>query len=374
MQAFWIYDSYQERQAHFKEHIYRILDRAEASVCNKIFNSKPVDEQNLVDSIIRMEMSHLDEIPNYSCSISPGKYLVKNLEHGDMLFEQSLRCEQANGRKIVLVIHNKQRFFFQSLLVWIILSSTLILLAIFLAGINLRIIRKQKKLSQIQSDFIGNMTHELKTPIATISVASEMLMKDRVLDNREKSRRYSKIIFEENLRLKKLVERVMQIALFEHGTMRIKLKEENLHEAIRKSCEAISMIINKRNGRLSIDLNAKEFIYRVDATHFNNIITNLLENAIKYSPDKLNIMVQTSDYSEGILISIKDEGMGIPKKYHEQIFDRFYRIQDGDIHNTKGFGLGLYYVRRVVEAHGGTIKVYSEEGKGSTFEIYLPKI
>jgi signal transduction histidine kinase len=374
MQAFWIYDSYQERQAHFHEHIYRILDQAETNLCKELPNLNSENQQKLLDSIMAVEMSHLEEKPKYWCNISSNKYSINNLNDGEMLFEQHISCKAASDKRIILLIYNTPSYFLQSLFVWIILSVLLIFIAIFLAGINLSIIRKQKKLGQIQSDFIGNMTHELKTPIATISVASEMLMKDRVLDNREKSKRYSKIIFEENLRLKKLVERVMQIALFEHGTMKIKLKEVDLHDAINQSCDAISMIINKRKGILTKKLKATDTIYRVDATHFSNIITNLLENAIKYSPDKLQIGIQTRDYSDGILISIEDLGIGINKKYQERIFDRFFRVQNGDIHNTKGFGLGLYYVRRIVEAHGGTIKVYSEEGKGSRFEIYLPKL
>ncbi len=374
MQAFWIYDSYQERQAHFNEHIYRILDQTETNLCKELPYSNLKNQQGILDSIMAIEMSHLEEEPKYSCNISSNKYPIDDLKTGEMLFEQNINCKEIGKKRIILIIYNTPSYFLQSLLIWIILSVLLIFVAIFLAGIYLSIIRKQKKLGQIQSDFIGNMTHELKTPIATISVASEMLMKDRVLDNRDKSKRYSKIIFEENLRLKKLVERVMQIALFEHGTMKIKLKEVDLHEAINQSCDAISMIINKHNGVLNKELKASISIYQVDATHFSNIITNLLENAIKYSPEKLQILVKTNDYSDGILISIEDTGIGIQKKYQERIFDRFFRVQEGDVHNTKGFGLGLYYVRRIVEAHGGTIKVYSEDGKGSRFEIYLPKL
>ncbi len=374
MQTYWIYDSYRERKAHFQEHIYRILDRAEESFCNEIHNTNPANQQVLMDSIIRKGMNHLEKIPEYSCRIQSAELAVDKPGNGDMIFEQKLRCEQLGDKKIVLLIHNKGSFFFQSLIIWIIVSSILILTAFILTGLNLQIIRKQKKVSKIKSDFISNMTHELKTPIATISVASEMLMKDRVLQNTEKSKRYSKIIFEENQRLKKLVERVMQIALFENGTMKIKLKDENLHEIIEKSCTAIEMIVLDRKGKLDLKLSAGNPVYKVDASHFANIISNLLENAIKYSPESPEIMVETNDYADGISIRISDKGVGIAKKYQERIFDRFFRVQHGDIHSTKGFGLGLYYVKRVVELHGGTINVESKEGVGTTFEIYIPRI
>jgi two-component system phosphate regulon sensor histidine kinase PhoR len=376
MQAFWIFDSYLERKAHFNEHIYRILDKTAEDYCGIIHNCamypQSINRQQLLDSIMREQISHLDKTPEYRCKIDSVGFNNKDKKFVE--YAQRLDCRKNDKSKIFLLIENTGSFIIQSLIVWIVLSTLLIIAAISMAAKNLHIIRKQKKLSQIQSDFIGNMTHELKTPIATISVASEMLMKDRVLDDREKSKRYSKIIYDENTRLKKLVERVMQIALFERGTMKIKLKEIDLHDSIEKACAAINMIIKDKKGTLEMHLKATDPLYKVDPTHFSNIITNLLENGIKYSNGAPHIKVETNDYAGGISISITDRGIGIAKKYQERIFDRFFRVQQGDIHNTKGFGLGLYYVRRVVEAHGGTIKVQSEEGSGSTFEIYLPKL
>jgi signal transduction histidine kinase len=376
MQAFWIFDSYLERKAHFNEHIYRILDKTAEDYCGIIHNSamypQSINRQQLLDSIMRVQISHLDKTPEYRCKIDSVGFNNKDKKFVE--YAQRLDCRKNDKSKIFLLIENTGSFIIQSLIVWIVLSTLLIIAAISMAAKNLHIIRKQKKLSQIQSDFIGNMTHELKTPIATISVASEMLMKDRVLDDREKSKRYSKIIYDENARLKKLVERVMQIALFERGTMKIKLKEIDLHDSIEKACTAINMIIKDKKGTLEMHLKATNSLYKVDPTHFSNIITNLLENGIKYSNGAPHIKVETNDYAGGISISVTDRGIGIAKKYQERIFDRFFRVQQGDIHNTKGFGLGLYYVRRVVEAHGGTIKVQSEEGSGSTFEIYLPKL
>ncbi|RLD67307.1 MAG: hypothetical protein DRI84_02760 [Bacteroidetes bacterium] len=379
MQAFWIIDSYYERKSHFAEHIHYILTQATDDFCIEISKQKaPIDsdfEQQLMASILKERFAQSDEMPSYRFQIQNNADPAPQLNNSKYInFSENIKCSRFHKKKLRLFIVNDKTYFLSSIIGWVILSSLFVFIGIIALFLNLSFLRKQKKTSRIQSDFIGNMTHELKTPIATISVASEMLMKDRVLDDRGKSKRYSKIIFEENLRLKKLVERVMQIALFENGTMKIKLTDVNLHDAIIQSCNAISMIVNKREGVLDMDLQATESNYKVDSTHFSNIITNLLENAIKYSPDSPQIVIKTTDYSDGILISINDKGIGISKKYQDRIFDRFFRVQDGDIHNSKGFGLGLYYVRRVIEAHGGTIKVRSELGNGSSFEIYLLKL
>ena len=378
MQAFWITDSYNERQSHFKDHIYNVLDEVSREYCSlkaeMEINQSPKSSQQLMDSILASQLRHNDESSDYHFEITPfGTQEPLSFDSGKHFhFTEDLKCNKAHHKTLHLYILNDKSYFFGSILAWVILSSLLIIIGVFALFYNLSFLRKQKKVDRIKSDFISNMTHELKTPIATISVASEMLMKDRVLDDRAKSKRYTTIIHEENQRLKKLVERVMQIALFENGTMRIKLTDMDVHQSIEKSVNAIQMLVEKRAGKLDIQLNAKHHIYPLDATHFSNIITNLIENALKYSGKNPSINISTTDYSEGILISVADKGIGIPKKYQEKVFDRFFRVESGDVQNTQGFGLGLYYVRRVVEAHGGQIKLHSEINEGSRFEIYFP--
>lgn len=386
MQAFWILDSYHERREHFGEHIQYVLDQVNKEYCltsHNTINSFSIQRNRIIiDSILLTKLKQNNEFPKYSFELllnnQPNShdtlYKQNEIRPKELIFIKKIDCPNRPSLKLTLHIEDNKLYFIGSILGWIILSSLLIIVGIIAVFINISFLRRQKKTSQIKSDFIGNMTHELKTPIATISVASEMLMKDKVLDDRTKSKRYSTIIFEENLRLKKLVERVMQIALFENGTMRLKLKETDLHLSIENSYNAIRMLIDKRHGEITLKLEASNSIYMVDATHFSNIITNLLENAIKYSPAAPIITISTVDYSDGVLVSIADQGMGIAKKYQDRIFDRFFRVETGDVHNTKGFGLGLYYVRRVAEAHGGFIKVISQEGKGSRFELYFPKL
>ena len=380
LQAFWIMDSYTERQAHFKEHIHNVLDEVSKDYCQsqtKIHSSDTaIYEKERMDSILNLKLIQIQELSNYQFEIADqnSKRNIKLEKKKHFHFTEDLKCANGYNKTLHLYILNDKSYFISSILSWVILSSLLIIISIVALFYNLSFLRQQKKMAQIKSDFISNMTHELKTPIATISVASEMLMNDKVIDDRKKANRYATIIHEENLRLKKLVNRVMQIALFENGTMRISIKELDVHKYIEQSVKAIKMIIDKREGQINTQLEAQSSIYQLDPSHFRNIITNLMENAIKYSKGKPEISISTVDYSEGILISIEDKGIGIEKKYIDKIFNQFFRVETGNVHNTKGFGLGLYYVRRIVEAHGGTIKVYSTIGEGSRFEIYFPRL
>jgi len=376
LQAFWIMDSFTERQEHFKDHINNVLDDVSKNFCELYYNKLNLgyNEHDLMDSLLNVKLLKEKESPHFQFEITNANIdpSVQIKEQKYFYFSEVINCPNQQRRILHLYVLNKKTYFLGKILGWLILSSLFIIVGIFALYYNLSFLRKQKKVDRIKSDFISNMTHELKTPIATISVASEMLLKDRVLDDRNKSKRYTTIIHEENRRLKKLVDRVMQIALFENGTMRIKLKELDVHKTIEQSSSAMQMIIDKRKGTITLHLDATHFILKLDATHFSNIITNLIENAIKYSDSAPEITIKTIDYSEGILISIADKGIGIPKKYHEKVFDRFFRVESGDIHNTQGFGLGLYYVRRVVESHGGIIKLFSTEKEGSRFELYFP--
>jgi len=377
MQAFWILDSYKERKAYFSEHVNFILAQAAQDYCKQLDRQAEISTNatsyQIMDSLLQYYFMQIEKLPAYTFYIvSPNDKNAIMEQANTMTYKQLIDCNKSSKKTLILSIRDDKNYFFGSIFGWVILSSLLIIIGIIALYLNISFLNQQKKTSRIKSDFISNMTHELKTPIATISVASEMLMKDKVLDDRKKTKRYSNIIFEENLRLKKLVDRVMQIALFENGTMQIRLKEADLHHLITHSTDALKMLINQRKGSLTIELKATKSNYTVDPTHFSNIISNLLENAIKYSSKPPIIHISTADYSEGILISIADQGIGIAKKHRERIFDRFYRVESGDVQNTQGFGLGLYYVRRVVEAHGGFIKVYSEESKGSRFEIYIP--
>ena len=233
---------------------------------------------------------------------------------------------------------------------------------------------KQKKLSDMKTDFINNMTHEFKTPVATISLASEMLKKNDIIDNKDKSLRYAGIIYDENKRLGEQVEKVLQMAVLDKGDFKLNKTTINAHEVIQKVIEKLSLQIESRNGKVNLILNAPHANINADEIHFTNIIFNLIDNAIKYSTDVLEITVSTETILGKLHIAITDKGIGMSKDAQKRVFEKFYRVPTGNIHNVKGFGLGLSYVKIMTEAHDGTIDVQSELGKGSTFKIILPII
>jgi two-component system phosphate regulon sensor histidine kinase PhoR len=231
---------------------------------------------------------------------------------------------------------------------------------------------KQKKLGEIKADFVNNMTHEFKTPISTISVASEMLMTESIENNPEKILKYAHIIYDENARLKNQVEKVLQVAILDRGDYRLRIRELDAHEVLQVLIENFRMTISKKNGAVFSRLNAANSIIEADRSHFTNVIHNLLDNAEKYSPGIPEITVSTWSTLAGINVSIEDNGIGMAGEHLQHIFKKFHRISTGNIHDVKGFGIGLYYVKTIVEAHGGTIKVSSELGKGSKFTVFFP--
>lgn len=222
------------------------------------------------------------------------------------------------------------------------------------------------------TDFVNNMTHEFKTPISTISLASEMLLKPSVTESSDKVNKYANIIYDENSRLKSQVEQVLQIAVLDKGTFSLKKSEINIHEIVELAIDNFEMLIKQREGNVTKHLNATHFNINADPIHITNIIHNLIDNANKYSPEKPDISVSTWNENNGIVVSVQDKGIGISHENQRHVFKKFYRVHTGNIHDVKGFGLGLYYVKTIVEAHSGTIRLFSEIKKGTRFEIFIP--
>lgn len=268
---------------------------------------------------------------------------------------------------------NQRSFILSSLGTMSFTSIILILIVSLCFAYTIHIIFRQKKLSDMKTDFINNMTHELKTPVATISLASEMLKDDAILENKAKLSRYAGVIHDENKRLGGQVEKVLQMAVIDKGDLKLKTERINVHELIDRVVDQLALQIENRGGKLQCHLDAQQTIIDADDVHITNIIFNLLDNAIKYSTEQLDISVSTRNVKGGIAISVSDKGIGMNKEQQRRVFERFYRVPTGNIHNVKGFGLGLSYVKAMVEAHGGSIKVISELQKGSTFEIYMPQ-
>ncbi len=256
-----------------------------------------------------------------------------------------------------------------------IMGGTSILITCFvltLFSLALYIIFKQKRLSEMKNDFVNNMTHELKTPISTISLASQMLNDRSIPDEQKNLAHISRIIQAESKQLGFQVERVLQMAIFDHGELKLKLEEINLHELIETVAQNFLLQIDKRAGKLEFLPEAEDPVILGDTMHITNVISNLMENALKYTKQTPMITVATKNESRGITISVIDNGIGINKEDQKRIFDKFYRVPMGNIHNVKGFGLGLSYVKLIVEQHNGSIRIKSEPDKGSRFDIHLP--
>jgi two-component system phosphate regulon sensor histidine kinase PhoR len=259
--------------------------------------------------------------------------------------------------------------------VWILVTISIFLAVIIIISFiyTLIIYFRQNKLSELKTDFINNMTHEFKTPVSTISLACEALNDKDIKKSDELYQSYINIINEENKRLGLMAERILQSAKLEKGDLVLHKELINLHEILDEAIRNIGIQVEIKDGQIIKDFQAMNNLVEVDRMHLVNVVQNLLDNANKYTPVRPQIVVATRDSSEGLAFSIQDNGIGISKADQKKIFDKLYRVPEGNIHNFKGFGLGLSYVKIVVERHGGSIKLESELKKGTKMEVFLPQ-
>ncbi|RME06552.1 MAG: sensor histidine kinase [Bacteroidetes bacterium] len=305
---------------------------------------------------------------NVNASTQQGFKNLHNSEYRVNLFQQ----DAEPPGKLMVYFPTKSSFIWSSVLRSLLASIVFMGLILFSFTYTVLVVFKQKKLSEMKNDFINNMTHEFKTPIATISLASDSIANPMVISQPEKIRRFVDIIKQENKRMNSQVEKVLQMAQIDRKDINLKLTDVNIHEVIDRAVEYISLQVEKKEGTVKTELNATQPILEADLTHISNVINNLLDNANKYSPEKPEILVRTEDAPGGINITIEDKGIGMTKEARKHIFEKFYRVHTGNRHDVKGFGLGLSYVKAMVEAHKGTVEVKSDPGKGSTFTIFLP--
>lgn len=250
------------------------------------------------------------------------------------------------------------------------IMSLLTILGIYIISINYMM--KQKKIAEVKTDFINNMSHEFKTPLATISVATDSLANDKIATNPEKVKYYSGLIKQENLRMKKQVENVLNMSKLERNEVKLFLKETDVRALIKEITESFGLIVAQRNGTLTQEFNTDRYKFKIDEFHISNALVNLLDNANKYSPEAPEIKVRTRNEGNWYVVEISDKGMGMETDNKTRIFEKFFREETGNIHNVKGQGLGLSYVKKIIELHKGQIIVDSQKGKGSTFTIKLP--
>ena len=275
---------------------------------------------------------------------------------------------------LTIIVPNYKNIVYQSLRVPILSAIIFTIIIITAFYLTVRTMLKQKKISEIKNDFINNMTHEFKTPIATISLAVDALRNEKVISNKEKMNYFSTIIKEENRRMNRQVETILKAALLDKQEVQLLLRPMHAHDIIGDVADNFSLQLEDRNGKIELELNAENDFIEADEVHFSNLVNNLIDNAIKYSKDDQPpvIKISTASTNKSIIIAIEDNGIGMTKETAKRVFEKFYRAHTGNIHNVKGFGLGLSYVKTMVEAHGGNIKVDSILGKGSSFTMELP--
>ena len=340
-----------------------------------------LDEEELIEIIDQvMDQHNLNLEYFYSITNSSGLILFSNFEkkENELLINSTIFSDEFliddiyNERKIFsLYIMNLEKSIIRSFSSIFLISISLITIVIGTFFYSIKIINNQKKITQIKSDFINNMTHELKTPIATIGLACEALKDKDIELNKPMKDKFLSTITNENERLGKLVETVLQNTISDKGTPELKLEIFNIEEIIEKAMKSIQLSFDKKEGSIETDFMALNKIVEADKLHITNVIYNLLDNSLKYSENKPLVKISTRDVIGGLVIRIKDNGIGIAKDNQEKIFEKLFRVPTGNIHNVKGFGLGLSYVKSIMELHQGSIKVESKLGYGSTFLISL---
>ncbi|MBU2649939.1 MAG: HAMP domain-containing histidine kinase [Bacteroidetes bacterium] len=256
---------------------------------------------------------------------------------------------------------------------WIIAMATSFILILSWGFVFLSItLIRQNKISDIKSDFINNMTHEFKTPIATIQVAGEMLLNPNIHEYPYKVKKYAQVILDENNRIRSNVEQILQLSVMENMGSKIRVSQVSIHNILEQLAEQFMVSIHEYHGVIRLELNAESDLVMGDRVHLTNIYSNLIDNAVKYSQKEPYIIIASENKNGMIAVSIKDRGIGIRQREQKNVFKNLYRVSTGYIHDVKGFGIGLYYVKLMTEAHNGKITLQSEFHQGSTFTVYLP--
>ncbi len=373
-----------------KRALQKVLQKTEMAkevFADFLFKERPIEQRvapKYIDSLLAREFIakdiHLKYVFGIGGNQKKSSYVyassptLKNPDIQSATFFTPLFPNDLKNSNQLLQVYfpGQQEFIWQTMGFSFMGSALLLMIMIGCFYIAVNTILKQKKLAEVKNDFINNMTHEFKTPISTISLATQLIQEESAVAKNETILRYLGIIKEENIRLGNQVERVLQTAQMEKEEIVLRKKDIDIHTLIQHVADNINPIIHTNQGNLTLNLEAKPSLLALDEVHISNVIHNLLDNAIKYSPNQLHVEIQTESNAAQCTIKIKDQGIGMEKSVLETVFEPFYRVPTGNIHNVKGFGLGLSYVKKIVDAHGGKVKVESTLGVGSTFIITLP--
>ncbi len=338
-------------------------------------------DTKLIDSLIADELKCMFIDTRYSYGVYSkynhkfviGNYIGNENELIKSHFQFSLSSIYKPGNYFLSIFFPRKTYeLIHRIKLWVFLTALFLIILIISFTFVILTLLHQKKISEIKTDFINNMTHEFKTPIATSSLAAEMIQRDEVIVSPRKVKKYASIILDENNRLQNQVEQVLQVAILESGNQQFKIRRINVHEQLKTVLNSFELQFKEGNIKLKIKLGATNPNIMADKVHLLNIYYNLIDNAIKYTPDNPTIKVSTWNENNNIIISVKDNGIGISKENQQNIFKNLFRVPIGNIHEVRGFGLGLYYVKTVIDQFGGKIELTSDLGKGSDFELSFP--
>jgi two-component system, OmpR family, phosphate regulon sensor histidine kinase PhoR len=397
-QIYWVRRAFDLQEAEFNRQVNTALFNVAAQIFNINNTPSPANnpvkqistnyfivmvnseiDANLLEFLLRTEFERRTiqvdfEYGIYDCTNEKmvyGNYVKLSESNSRIDPSTSLPKWSDSGYYFGVQFPNREAQILNQMGIWSFSSAVLLVVIIFF-GYTLFVILKQKRLSEIQKDFINNMTHEFKTPISTIAVSTEVLKDPTINHQPERLLQYASIIENENKRLKQHVERVLQMAQLDKEDVGLKKELINLHEIVEEVVNGMRIPLEEKNGTISLDLLAADSGMQADRHHLTNVIFNLLDNAIKYGSANPAIEIRTRQQPGKIVITIQDNGIGISDEHQKRIFQKFYRVPTGNLHDVKGFGLGLYYVKQIVEAHRGRISLKSKNGQGSTFTIMFP--
>jgi len=345
-----------------------INQRVSRDVLDTLIKKELQDQNVSLTYDFWLKLANKDSVLYQKVSNQKGELLPENTYRTTLFSNEIFR----DPGMLYLYFPNKNSLILSNMWATMASSAGLLLVLIFIFAYTIYAILKQKKISEMKTDFINNMTHEFKTPVATIMIASEALKDPEVVEDKSRIARLAGIIYDENVRLGNHIERVLSIARLEKKELKLEYAAVNTHDLIAAVVDSMSLQLQKKNAKISMNLNAINPIVHGDELHLSNVFYNLIDNANKYSADDPDITIETRSTDKALIIEIADKGIGMTKEHSKRIFDQFYRVPTGNLHDVKGFGLGLNYVQDIVEQMNGTIKVHSEKDKGTTFEISLP--
>jgi two-component system phosphate regulon sensor histidine kinase PhoR len=388
IQLNWILQTAKNKEELFNEKANIILARttealsSDKEICKYLETGLKKNEEHKIDSLFKYYMKFYNFYVDYSFEIIktiPPIALKNNLKYSNhtqqACYNKSLdEMVSKNGWELKLNFPEKKEFIIAEMKMPFITSVILILVVLVMFWRTVLSLIKEKKISDHATDFLNNMTHEFKTPLTNIALAGKMIIKDSTIKQEDKIKHYTGVILEENEKLRLQVEQVLSMTALERGEIPLQKTELDFHQLIKDSIKNINIQIENKHGDLKLNLNADKFVIMGDKTHLTNALSNLIDNAIKYSNIKPELSIQTFNDAENLITKISDKGIGIEKEYQKKVFDKFFRVPTGNVHDVKGFGLGLAYIKKIIELHDGTIELESEKDNGTTFIITLPNV